>query len=465
MRAATSRRCSRAICCGCTCATPSGTAGRPSCSTRSRPIWAASSPRPWPYGPASRPIPCGAGSSTRAECTACSGYRPPSRRGASTPRRPACGYCPRPRTSTSRSIRMTCASTCSVRPGPGGQSVNTTDSAVRITHVPTGTVVSMQNEKSQLQNREAGLRVLRARLLAAAQEEAESAADDARRSQVRTVDRSERVRTYNFPENRISDHRVGFKAYNLDQVIDGALDDVIDALVARGRRGDARGIRRVVSSGRATRRGLLDTATERLRAAGVASPRVDAELLLAHCLGVERSRLPLVDDVPDATAQQFTALVERRTAREPLQYICGRAAFRHIDLLVGPGVFVPRPETELLVDAVLPALAAIESPAGGRPVRRQWCSRPLDCRRGVASAGACRREFQRGPRLASPQCRHQDRCGRRRRGRPGAAGGHPGAGRRRGEQSAIRSCGHRRRAGGARRSGRSGVRGTTTGSR
>jgi peptide chain release factor 1 len=114
--------------------------------------------------------------------------------------------------------------------GPGGQSVNTTDSAVRITHVPTGTVVSMQNEKSQLQNREAGMRVLRARLLARAQEQADSAASDARRSQVRTVDRSERVRTYNFAENRISDHRVGFKAYNLDQVLDGALDDVIDAL-------------------------------------------------------------------------------------------------------------------------------------------------------------------------------------------------------------------------------------------
>jgi peptide chain release factor 1 len=114
--------------------------------------------------------------------------------------------------------------------GPGGQSVNTTDSAVRITHIPTGTVVSMQNEKSQLQNREAGMRVLRARLLAAAQEEADAAASDARRSQVRTVDRSERVRTYNFPENRISDHRVGFKAYNLDQVLDGALDDVIAAL-------------------------------------------------------------------------------------------------------------------------------------------------------------------------------------------------------------------------------------------
>src|SRR5690348_11996724 len=114
--------------------------------------------------------------------------------------------------------------------GPGGQSVNTTDSAVRITHLPTGIVVAMQNEKSQLQNREAGLRVRRARLLAAAQEQADAAAADARRSQVRTVDRSERVRTYNFPENRISDHRVGFKAYNLDQVLDGALDDVIEAL-------------------------------------------------------------------------------------------------------------------------------------------------------------------------------------------------------------------------------------------
>jgi peptide chain release factor 1 len=88
----------------------------------------------------------------------------------------------------------------------------------------------MQNEKSQLQNREAGLRVLRARLLAQAQEAADKDASSARRSQVRTVDRSERVRTYNFAENRISDHRVGFKAYNLDQVLDGALDDVIDAL-------------------------------------------------------------------------------------------------------------------------------------------------------------------------------------------------------------------------------------------
>jgi peptide chain release factor 1 len=115
--------------------------------------------------------------------------------------------------------------------GPGGQSVNTTDSAVRITHLPTGVVVSCQNEKSQLQNKEQAMRILRARLLATAQEEADAAAAAERKSQVRTVDRSERVRTYNFPENRISDHRVGYKAYNLDQVLDGDLDNVIQALL------------------------------------------------------------------------------------------------------------------------------------------------------------------------------------------------------------------------------------------
>jgi len=119
--------------------------------------------------------------------------------------------------------------------GPGGQSVNTTDSAVRITHLPTGVVVSCQNEKSQLQNKEQALRVLRARLLAMAQEEADAQASADRRSQVATVDRSQRVRTYNFPENRISDHRVGFKAYNLDQVIDGDLNAVIAALVEADR--------------------------------------------------------------------------------------------------------------------------------------------------------------------------------------------------------------------------------------
>ncbi|EON24546.1 MULTISPECIES: peptide chain release factor 1 [Nocardioides] len=115
--------------------------------------------------------------------------------------------------------------------GPGGQSVNTTDSAVRITHVPTGIVASCQNEKSQLQNKESAMRILRARLLAAAQEEADAEASAARKSQIRTVDRSERIRTYNFPENRISDHRTGYKSYNLDTVLDGELGPVVQSCV------------------------------------------------------------------------------------------------------------------------------------------------------------------------------------------------------------------------------------------
>ncbi|MCF8535502.1 MAG: peptide chain release factor 1 [Rhodoluna sp.] len=115
--------------------------------------------------------------------------------------------------------------------GPGGQSVNTTDSAVRITHLPTGIVVSMQNEKSQLQNREAAMRVLRARILAAQQEAIEAEQSAARRSQVKSVDRSERIRTYNFPENRIADHRTGYKSYNLDQVMDGALEPVVQSAI------------------------------------------------------------------------------------------------------------------------------------------------------------------------------------------------------------------------------------------
>lgn len=115
--------------------------------------------------------------------------------------------------------------------GPGGQSVNTTDSAVRITHLATGIVVSMQNEKSQLQNREAAMRVLRARLLAAKQEAIDAEQSAARKSQVRSVDRSERIRTYNFPENRIADHRTGYKSYNLDQVMDGALEPVVQSAI------------------------------------------------------------------------------------------------------------------------------------------------------------------------------------------------------------------------------------------
>jgi peptide chain release factor 1 len=120
--------------------------------------------------------------------------------------------------------------------GPGGQSVNTTDSAVRITHKPTGLVVSMQDEKSQLQNRERAMRVLRARLYehALREQQEELAAD--RRSQVGTGERSEKVRTYNFPQGRVTDHRIKLTAHNLDEILEGNLGDFTDALAADERR-------------------------------------------------------------------------------------------------------------------------------------------------------------------------------------------------------------------------------------
>jgi peptide chain release factor 1 len=116
--------------------------------------------------------------------------------------------------------------------GKGGQGVNTTDSAVRITHLPTGIVVTCQNERSQLQNKARAMQVLAARLQALAEEQALADASADRASQIRTVDRSERIRTYNFPENRIADHRINFKAHNLDQVLEGDLDALLDALAA-----------------------------------------------------------------------------------------------------------------------------------------------------------------------------------------------------------------------------------------
>ncbi|MCD2098584.1 peptide chain release factor 1 [Rhodococcus rhodochrous] len=119
--------------------------------------------------------------------------------------------------------------------GKGGQGVNTTDSAVRITHLPTGIVVTCQNERSQLQNKARAMQVLAARLQAAAEEAAEAEASAGRASQVRTVDRSERIRTYNFPENRITDHRIGFKSHNLDAVLDGEMEALLDALGAADR--------------------------------------------------------------------------------------------------------------------------------------------------------------------------------------------------------------------------------------
>ena len=119
--------------------------------------------------------------------------------------------------------------------GPGGQSVNTTDSAVRLTHRPTGIVVSMQDEKSQLQNRQKALRVLRSRLLSAEQEKQSAELSAARRDQIGGGGRSEKIRTYNFKENRVTDHRIGLTLYQLDRILGGDLDAVVEALLTEER--------------------------------------------------------------------------------------------------------------------------------------------------------------------------------------------------------------------------------------
>ena len=236
-------------------------------------------------------------------------------------------------------------------------------------------------------------------------------------SQVRTVDRSERIRTYNFPENRISDHRTGYKSYNLDQVLDGDLQPVLDSCVEADLAGPARPPSRPERADRsvAARRGGRPAAA--MPASPV--PSTTPPSCSRTCSAPTRSRLPLVDEVPDGRRDGYDALVARRAAREPLQHLTGTAYFRHVELAVGPGVFVPRPETELLAGwAIEPRACELAgAPVRRRPLHRLRRHRPGRRRRGPARPVHAVELDRRGARLGRAQPRRHRR--RAAAGRPG----------------------------------------------
>ena len=297
--------------------------------------------------------------------------------------------------------------------GPGGQSVNTTDSAVRITHLPTGIVVAMQDEKSQIQNRAKAMQVLRARLLKAEQDRQAAELSSARRSQVGGGGRSEKIRTYNYKENRVTDHRIGLTLYKLDKILLGELDELVDALMADERTRQLAGEEDdgLTSSGaqaltgRGYRRADVGSvAGRRPRPASVRTPR--PRWLVEEVAG---DRWPVgagVRDRPGAAAS--AALVERRAAGEPLQYVLGRWAFRTLDLMVDRRVLIPRPETEQVVEvgpgrarpAGRPASRADGGPTADRRRSRDrvGCHRPGSGRRATRRRGVGDRRLAGGPR-------------------------------------------------------------------
>ena len=258
--------------------------------------------------------------------------------------------------------------------------MNTTDSAVRIIHKPTGIKVECQEERSQLQNREKAMRYLRARLLQKAQDEAQAKEAAARRSQLGTGDRSEKIRTYNFPDGRVTDHRIKHTSHQLQDVLAGGeeLDGFVDRLNAAERaqqlaEGDdevalmrpAEVVRR--AAGYLDRHGVESPAADR-GAAARQRPR--------HRSGrpLRTRRVPSRRPRPERSAGPSAAGARGR----PLQHLTGEQGFRRLVLSVRPGVFIPRPETEVLVDVALAAISRI--PSAGRRRRRHRHGRRSPCR-------------------------------------------------------------------------------------
>ena len=227
--------------------------------------------------------------------------------------------------------------------GPGGQSVNTTDSAVRITHLPSGIVVAMQDERSQLQNRDKAMRVLRARLYEAERERQAGRAGGRASAQVGTGERAEKIRTYNFPEDRVTDHRIKRRRYRLDDVLQGDLDEYTDALTADERRRALEGV----------------TLGEVLRAAAEL-PRAPGRRLAAARRGAARSRRRSASRGSSSTRSTTArsggrarrGARARRAARRAraARLRARRLGLPRLTLRTDPRALVPRPETEILVE-------------------------------------------------------------------------------------------------------------------
>ena len=246
--------------------------------------------------------------------------------------------------------------------GPGGQSVNTTYSAIRLTHLPSGLVVSQQDEKSQIKNRQKAFKVLRARLYELEMRKQQDAIAKDRKSQVGMGDRSEKIRTYNYPQSRITDHRINFTTHQLFGVLNGDLDELLDAVISYYTAEQLKDAVRSVSLWQA-----VVAARERFIRAGIPPDQaaIDAEVLARHARGWDRATYLTRRDeaTAPADAEAYDALVTRRERREPVAYITGVREFWNLEFAVTPAVLIPRPESEFIIEAALSRM---------RDTNRRW---------------------------------------------------------------------------------------------